>query len=166
MENELVSHIFKICQTLNENSVHYLIVGGMAVALHGYFRRSTTTSGQYAEKHDLDIWYNPTYENYFKLLNALENIGQDVKAYQEEQAPNPRSSYFRFELEQLTLDFLPKINGLSNFASSFQKKEIVRLNKIDIFFINYEDLIINKQANARPKDLEDIEQLKRIKNKK
>jgi hypothetical protein len=50
------------------HSVEYLVVGGTAVALHGYFRQSHDPSGQLMEKHDLDFWYNPTYDNYFKLL--------------------------------------------------------------------------------------------------
>jgi hypothetical protein len=37
---------------------------GMAVALHGYFRWSQNSSGNPAEKFDLDIWYKPTYDNY------------------------------------------------------------------------------------------------------
>ena len=29
-------------------------------------------------KPDLDFWYNPTYENYFNLLKALEELGIDL----------------------------------------------------------------------------------------
>ena len=112
------------------------------------------------DKFDLDIWYNPTYDNYFKLLNTLEELGQDITEFREEQSPNPLKSYFRFELEKFTLDFLPKLKGLSKFRSSFDKIEIVNLKGIDIPFIAFDDLLEDKVANSRPKDLSDINQLK------
>jgi hypothetical protein len=64
---------------LNEHLVEYLIIGGAAVALHGHERWSMDASGQDAKVVDLDFWYNPTYDNYFKLLNALEKLGQDIR---------------------------------------------------------------------------------------
>jgi len=68
-------------------------VGGTAVALHGYFRPSLNESGLPAEKPDLDFWYNPAYDNYFRLLNALEELGEDVSEFKAEIAPNPRRSF-------------------------------------------------------------------------
>jgi hypothetical protein len=76
MEDKLKEIVLHICQTLNNNNVQYLIVGGSAVALQGFFRMSRSLSGAPTEKYDLDIWYNPTYPNYFNLLNALENLGE------------------------------------------------------------------------------------------
>ena len=35
------------------------------------------------------------YDNYFKLLNTLEELGQDITEFREEQSPNPLKSYFR-----------------------------------------------------------------------
>ena len=164
MDKSLSEYVLNVCKILNKHSVQYLIVGGAAVALHGYFRRSLNLSGLPAEKHDLDFWYNPAYGNYFKLLNALEELGQDVSEFKEEIAPNPKKSYFKLDLEKFSLDFLPELKGLGRFSSSFKVREIVTLNKTEIPFISYEDLVKNKQANARPKDIADIEQLQRFKN--
>lgn len=75
MEKNLTDEILQVCNILNKNAVHYLIVGGTAVAFHGYFRWSQNSSGTHTEKFDLDIWYNPTYDNYFKLLKALSELG-------------------------------------------------------------------------------------------
>ena len=130
------------------------------MAFHGYFRWSHNSAGELTDKFDLDIWYNPTYDNYFKLLNTLEELGQDITEFREEQSPDPLKSYFRFDLEKFTLDFLPKLKGLSKFRSSFDKKEIINLNGIDIPFIAYDDLLEDKATNSRPKDLSDINQLK------
>jgi hypothetical protein len=58
MENSLIESVLNVCKILNKNSVEYLIVGGTAVALHGFYRQSYTSSGKLTEKHDLDFWYN------------------------------------------------------------------------------------------------------------
>jgi len=62
-------------------------------------------------------------------------------------------------MESLTSDFLPELKGLSKFRSLFDKKEIVNFNGTDILVICFEDLIKDKEANARPKDLMDIKHL-------
>ena len=160
MENNLIESIANVCKILNKNSVEYLIVGGTAVALHGFFRYSRSTSGEVAEKHDLDFWYNSTYDNYYKLLNALEELGRDVSKFRAEVAPNVKKSFFKYEFDQFTIDFLPAIPGLARFRSSYNEKAVSKVGEIEIPIIKYEDLIISKQTQARPKDIEDIEQLK------
>ncbi len=166
MENNLTDNILSVCQVLNKHTVQYMVVGGVAVALHGYFRQSINLAGVVADKPDLDFWYNPTYENYFKLLNALEELGQDVSEFKEEQSPNPKKSFFKYQFENFTLDLLPELKAPLAFNVSFTNREIIIFNQIDIPFINYQDLISDKKVNARPKDIQDIEQLeKRIKNK-
>ena len=160
MEGNLTDRILSVCKALNKFSVEYMIVGGTAVALHGYSRPSMNLTDEIAEKPDLDFWYNPTYENYFKLLNALEELGQDVTKFKQEQVPNPKKSFFRYEFEKFTLDFLPELKASLKFKSSLKRKEIVTLNDVEIPFINYEDLILDKEANARLKDVTDINHLK------
>ena len=165
MEMNLSDEILRVCQILNKNGVQYLIVGGTAVAFHGYFRWSQNSSCNTTEKFDLDIWYNPTYDNYFKLLNALSELGQDVTEFFEEQSPNPLKSYFKFDLTKFTLDFLPKLKGVIKFKQAYEKKEITTIKGINIQFIGFDELLQDKAANSRPKDLADIKQLKSIKKK-
>jgi hypothetical protein len=155
----IAENILSVCKVLNKHSVQYLIVGGTAVALHGYFRKSVNVEGVESEIPDLDFWYNPTYENYFKLLDALNDLGQDITEFKKEKAPNPQSSYFRYQFQFFTLDFLPELKATLTFRLSYEKREVITLNGVDIHFIDYEDLITDKQANFRPKDIHDIEQL-------
>ena len=159
MENDLVESILRVCKALNKHSVQYLLVGGVAVALHGYFRHSVNSAGIIADKPDLDVWYNPTYGNYFKLLDALEELGQNIAEFKNEQAPNPKKSFFKYEIEEFTLDLLTSLKAGLPFNASFAKKELVVFDKVDVSFIGYDDLLLDKAANARPKDIADIEQL-------
>jgi hypothetical protein len=39
---------------------------------------------------------------------------------------------------------------------------VVNIKSIDISFINLEDLLKDKEATSRPKDLNDVEQLKEL----
>jgi hypothetical protein len=160
MTNNLSQNILSVCEILNKQNVEYLIVGGIAVALHGYFRRSINAWGIFTDKPDLDFWYNPTYENYYKLLNALTDLGQDVQEFKNEQTPKPRKSFFKFERDDFTLDFLPELKAPLKFRSSYENKATANLNGVDINFIGFNDLLLDKEATARPKDLNDIEQLK------
>ena len=165
MQRNITNEITRVCQILNKNDVQYLIVGGTAVAFHGYFRWSQNSDGSPSDKFDLDIWYNPTYDNYFNLLRSLAELGQDVKEFIAEKSPNPQKSYFKFDLEKFTLDFLPKLKGSGKFNLAYEKKETTIINEIELFFIGIEELLQDKAANSRPKDLEDIKHLTSIKKK-
>jgi predicted nucleotidyltransferase len=158
--NQLLASIVRVCQVLNQHTVDYLVVGGSAVAYYGYFRHSITMAGLPADRPDVDIWYSPTYVNYFKLLDALVALGQDVAKYKNEHAPNPKKSFFRYEFDLFTLDLLPTIKSAINFGPAFSRREVIELGGVDIAFIDFEDLIVDKQATARPKDLDDIQHLK------
>jgi hypothetical protein len=103
---------------------------------------------------------NPTYENYYNLLNALEDLGEDVKEFKDEKIPYPKKSFFKYEFKDFTLDLLPQLKAPLKFSRCYEKREIVNFNDIDIAFISLENLIEDKKATCRPKDLSDIEHLK------
>lgn len=157
--NSLLESIVKVCQALNTHAVDYLVVGGSAVAYYGYFRHSITMAGVPADRPDVDIWYNPTYTNYFKLLDTLVSLGQDVTIHRNEQAPNPKKSFFRYEFDLFTLDLLPSIKSALNFGPAFSRREVIDIGSVAIPFIDFEDLITDKKATARPKDFDDINNL-------
>lgn len=161
MDSNLKDKVLHICNTLNKHSVQYIIIGGTAVALHGYFRHSISLAGKTTDKPDLDFWYNPIYDNYFKLLNALQELGEDVSAFKAEKTPNPKESFFKFEYPDFTLDFLPLI-GDEKFRDLFERREVAKIDETEIYFLAYKDLIANKIKTSRPKDLEDIKQLQQI----
>ena len=52
-------------QSLNDNGVRYLVVGGYAVAVYGYPRYTK----------DMDIWVDMTDDNAPNILKALEQFG-------------------------------------------------------------------------------------------
>jgi len=56
---------FQRVYSINDNDVRYLVVGGYAVALHGYPRYTK----------DIDIWIESSQDNAAKLLKALDQFG-------------------------------------------------------------------------------------------
>lgn len=161
MDKGLRDSLLTVCGLLDKHGVEYLIVGGAAVALHGYFRMSISVAGFQAEKPDLDFWYNPTYKNYFCLLDAIAELGEDVSEFKNETTPTPQQSFFKLNFEAFTIDFLPELPGLSKFRKSYEKKEVVDVEGTNIPFIDFDDLIANKLALQREKDITDVEELKK-----
>ena len=162
MNKNLHDGLLTVCTLLNKHNVEYLIVGGTAVALHGYFRMSVSIAGIQSEKPDLDFWYNPSYKNYFTLLNAIEELGVNVSAFKNEKTPNPKKSFFKLDFETFTIDFLPELPGLSKFRNSYKNKEVAQIGEVEIRFLNFDDLIENKQELAREKDITDLIELKKL----
>ncbi|MEX2569469.1 MAG: hypothetical protein WD431_26240 [Cyclobacteriaceae bacterium] len=165
MQDNLNNSLLRVCRLLEKHNVEYMVVGGTAVALHGYYRHSTNITGELTEKPDIDIWYNPTYENYFNILKVMEELGQDIKAFENEKIPNPRKSFFKLDFAEITFDILPQIKAPIKFADANKRKMTVELEGTQILIIAYSDLIEDKKSTARKKDMEDIEQLKINRNK-
>lgn len=163
MNTGIFEALQRVCKILNECEVEYLTIGGAAVALHGHERMSKNTAGKETEVVDVDIWYNPTYKNYFKVLNALEKLDLDVAAYRSEKAPDPNRSFFRLNRDLFTLDLLPSAPGMPRFREAFNVKETEDLEGIIIPYLDLDHLIKNKQALDRLKDREDIRHLQSIK---
>ena len=163
METDLKIRLLTVCRLLEKHKVQFMVIGGTAVALYGYFRHSINIAGELTDKPDIDIWYNPTYKNYFSILNVMNELGQDVTEFKNEQTPDPRRSFFKLDFDDFTLDILPEIKAPIKFSDANKRKESVLWEETQIHFMTYSDLIDDKKAMARKKDLEDIEQLKKIK---
>jgi hypothetical protein len=134
-------------QLLNANDVRYLIIGGYAVAFHGYPR--------YTKDIDIWIWVNP--DNAERLVKTLkdfgfESLGLEAKDFLETDtivqlghAPN-------------RIDLIMGAPGV-DFEESFAAREEEEIEGVKLNFINLENLKKSKQASGRLQDLADIENL-------
>lgn len=102
MEDSLKNSLLTVCNLLEKYKVQYILIGGTAVALNGYYRHSINIAGELTDKPDIDLWYNPTYENYFNILKVIEELGQDITEFKNEKTPNPHKSFFKLEFNELT----------------------------------------------------------------
>lgn len=138
---------------LNQNKVEYLIIGGAAVNVHGYTRATG----------DLDIWYNPTAENFDRLVNSIKDFGFDVSPIGKLKQYDLKG-FIRLPLDPFCIELLAIIDGQLDFTETYQKALQYNFEGVVIPVIGYDALIQNKIMSRRAKDLEDIAQLERRRN--
>jgi hypothetical protein len=138
---------------LNEYGVQYLLVGGFAVNAYGHARNTG----------DLDLWVNDTPENRRALgpACAAAGIAGGELLADMDWAPGWTGFHlpngFKVEIMGHLSHFAQK-----DFAACFEKAEKISVDNVEVPLIGLADLLKEKQATGRPKDLEDIEQLRKI----
>ena len=134
-------------KSLNDNKTRYLIIGGYAVAFHGYPRYTK----------DLDIWIWPDKENATSLVKALDQFGFSSLGLTVEDFLNP-DEIVQLGYPPSRIDLIMGLKGV-DFEAAFAAKVEVIIDEIKINFIDLENLKKNKQAIGRPQDLADLANL-------
>ena len=132
---------------LSEKKVNFLLVGAYAMAAHGY-PRSTM---------DIDLWIMPNPENAILTLHALKDFGAPIGDLTVEDLQK-EDIIFQIGVAPRRIDILTSIDGLQ-FYEAFARSEIINIDGILIHVLSVPDLIINKRATGRTKDLADAEAL-------
>lgn len=132
---------------LNDNDVRYLVVGGYAVALHGYPRYTK----------DIDIWVWLDEGNADRIIKVLEQFGfgslqLDVQDF---LVPN---QIIQLGYPPARIDLITSLPGVS-FEECYALRVLVPIDDIVVNFIDLEDLKKNKKASGRLQDLADLENL-------
>jgi predicted nucleotidyltransferase len=135
-------------QSLNDNHVRYLIVGGYAVAFHGHPRYTK----------DIDVWIEMTQENSGNVIKALEQFGFGSLGLKEEDFLIP-DQIIQLGYPPSRIDLITTLSGV-DFASCYASRVQIDIDEIQVNFIDLENLRKNKQASGRHQDLADLESLK------
>lgn len=134
-------------QSLNDNHVRYLVVGGYAVALHGHPRYTK----------DMDIWIEMKPENAVNLVTALEKFGLGSLGLKEEDFLVP-GQVVQLGQPPNRIDLLCTISGV-DFAACYESRVSVEVDEVLVSFIDLENLRKNKAASGRHQDMADLENL-------
>ena len=134
-------------QSLNDNGVRYLVVGGYAVALHGYPRYTK----------DIDIWVEMTAENASSILKALDQFGFGSLGVNASDFTAP-DRMLQLGHPPGRIDILTTLPGV-DFSECYSARTVVEVDGISTNFINLENLRKNKKATGRHQDLADLENL-------
>jgi predicted nucleotidyltransferase len=134
-------------QSLNDNGVRYLVVGGYAVALHGYPRYTK----------DIDIWVDMTPENASNILKALNQFGFGSLGVKEAEFTVP-DQMLQLGYPPGRIDILTTLPGVE-FPECYAARMVVEIDGIPVNFIDLENLKKNKKATGRHQDLADLENL-------
>jgi hypothetical protein len=134
-------------ESLNDNGVRYLVVGGYAVALHGYPRYTK----------DMDIWVEMTVENASKIVKALDQFGFGSLDLKESDFTVP-DQIIQLGYPPRRIDILTTLPGVE-FSECFPLHVSVNIEDVPVNFIDIESLKRNKKATGRHQDLADLENL-------
>ena len=132
---------------LKKHEAQYMIVGGYAVGVHGYPRYTG----------DLDIWLNPTTTNAGRILRAIDEFGFGSFNLTVEDLTK-EGNVIQFGQPPLRIDLLTSIDGVA-FDACYANRKVVTFGGLPMNFIGYHDLITNKKATGRHRDLDDVENL-------
>ena len=135
-------------ESLTEAKVDYLIVGGYAVGIHGHPRFTG----------DMDIWINQNQENAKRVIEAIDYFGFSSLGITVDDLLVPKN-VIQMGNPPLRIDILTEIDGVG-FEDCFPNKKVVTIAGLQFNFISYQDLIKNKLASGRAKDLDDVSNLK------
>ncbi|RZM76065.1 DUF6036 family nucleotidyltransferase [Leptolyngbya iicbica] len=134
-------------QLLNANQVRYLVIGGYAVALHGYPRYTK----------DIDIWIEMTPENAENMMKVLAEFGFASVDLQADDFLVP-DQVIQLGYPPSRIDLITTPDGI-DFGNCYASRLQVEMGGVTVNFIDLGNLKVNKRASGRLQDLADLENL-------
>ncbi len=135
---------------LCDEKVRFLLVGAYALAAHGYPRATI----------DMDIWVMPSAENAAAVMRALTRFGAPLHNLSQQDLQKGET-VFQIGVAPRRIDIITSASGLQ-FEDAFKQSITVDIEGLQIHVPSVDDLIRNKKASGRTKDLADVEALEAL----
>lgn len=138
-----------LIRALCDADVRFLVVGAYAVSVHSEPRATG----------DLDIWIEARPANARRAISALRSFGAPLHDLSEADLSTD-GVVFQIGLPPRRIDILTGITGVT-FAEAWPRR--IEVPDEDLVFpvIGFQDLLRNKRALGRPKDLLDVSLLEK-----
>jgi hypothetical protein len=133
----------------NENNVDYMVVGAYAMAAHGQPRATG----------DIDLWIRCGKVNAERALAALARFGAPISDLSVTDLEVP-GMIFQIGVPPHRIDIITEIDGVA-FEEAWTERTQMELYGLTIPVIGRAHLLRNKETAGRPKDLVDVNLLKR-----
>jgi len=152
----------RLVEALAANQVRYVIVGGVALVLHG----SARTTG------DLDICYARDQENLEALAAALAPLHPTLRGAPADlpfriDAATLRSGLnFTLESKAGDVDLLGELTGVGGYEQLAPDADIMDLYGHPVRVMNLDALEAAKRAAGRLKDLADLAEILEIRRRR
>lgn len=137
----------EMLSALSAEGAEFLVVGAHALAVHG---RPRATG-------DLDLWVRATPENAERVWRALASFGAPLDAVSPGDFAEP-DLVFQIGVSPNRIDLLTSVTALA-FEDAWQRRVPVCIGGLTIPVLGREDLIRNKTAVGRLRDLADVAEL-------
>ena len=141
----------EMLQSLIDENVRFILVGAYALAAHGYPRATM----------DIDIWVMPSPDNANAVLRALKKFGATLRGLTSDDLQKP-DTIFQIGVAPRRIDIITGASGLK-FESAFANSLEIEIEGIKLNIPSLNDLIFNKKASGRSKDIADAEALENLK---
>jgi hypothetical protein len=154
MEQLFDNNVRTFLELAFKKKVRMLMVGGGAVNFHGYQRHSA----------DVDFWIDISEENLRKMIEVLNEMGYEIEKFPPEIYKAIQNVSIKIS-PAIEIELITNFNPGKSFALAFKdavQVDIEGIPTLKYYVLNYEDLINSKIKSGRPKDLLDIQELKRI----
>jgi len=154
----------KVFRLLNEHEIRYVIVGGIAVILHGSPRLTA----------DLDIIIDLEPVRAGQAIEVLQRAGfmaeipVDIREFANEKVRRrwmaekhmKALSLHDREMPPTVIDILAE--SPIEFEDLYQRAKLISLDEMTLRIASIPDLIVLKRLSGRPEDLSDIAELEKI----
>ncbi len=145
-------------RSLSEADVDYVVIGGIAMVVHGSARIT----------RDLDIVFAPDQDNLEKLGRVLLGLGAQLRGVENDLPFVPDAATLE-KVDLLTLETIAgwldvhrRPAGAPPYASLKKRAEVVDFDGYEIRVASPADLQAMKRAAGRPQDLMDLDYLEAI----
>lgn len=135
---------------LNLHKVKYLVVGAYAMI----FYTSPRNTG------DIDFFIETSETNSQKILGVLNDFGFAEMEFKKADFLNP-DFVIQLGYSPNRIDLITGISGIS-FAKAYKNRVKGKIGSEEVYFISAQDLLKNKAAAGRIKDMADAEALKKF----
>lgn len=147
---DLISDLKEFVRLLDAHEVKYMVVGGAAVNVLGFVRMT----------EDLDFWLERSEENADRALAAIAEFGFEGE-FGKDDLLDPKA-VLMLGRPPNRIDLLTWISG-REFADCYERRTYEDLDGLIVPMISLDDLIANKKASGRYKDLADVEEFEKRK---
>jgi predicted nucleotidyltransferase len=143
----LEKDLLELLALFQSKGVEFLVVGGHAVAFHGYPRLT----------EDLDLFVRPDVDNGSRVVDALVDFGfgsLDLKPSDFEA----KDRVIQLGRRPNRVDLITNLYGVT-FDDAWSRRVAASLDGVSVWMISRDDLIRNKRATGRPRDAVDADAL-------
>lgn len=151
---KLQADLKEFIELLNSQNVEYLVVGGHAVAFHGHPRFTG----------DIDFLIRTTPENTQRVLRVLDEFGFGELGISEADLLDA-GHIVQLGHPPNRIELLTSISGV-DFESAWESRVETTMGDQPVTMIGWDDLVRNKRAAGRQKDLADVEKLLAVAKRK
>lgn len=141
----------KLLKSLKGHKVKFVVIGATAFPIHGYSRATL----------DIDIFIEPKESNARRAWEALRDFGYDVTDVTIQDILTKKLLIRQYIVET---DIHPFVKG-TTFEKVWRNKVKAKFGGTFAWFASLDSLIEMKRAAGRPKDMEDLKFLVRLKKR-